>query len=136
MAKRKKMKRFAPRYTILIRYEPFELFTQGEYFVDAAIHAENFSIAGRNSVARPQAGSEFASSWIGPKRSVNFERWPDYDVPGIRFLYSLDSQAIGRTVLTGPILLTSHAKKACERQHAASIRLKSNILSNVRWSNS
>ena len=36
------MKRFARRYTISIKYEPFELFTQGEYFVDAAIHAENF----------------------------------------------------------------------------------------------
>src|SRR6266550_1350247 len=79
------MKRFAPRYTISIRYEPFELFTQGEYFVDAAIHAENFSIAGRNSVARPQAGSELASSWIGPKRSaVNSTflagRWLDSNI--------------------------------------------------------
>jgi hypothetical protein len=32
----------APGYTISISYEPFELFTQGEYFFDAAIHAGNF----------------------------------------------------------------------------------------------
>jgi hypothetical protein len=32
----------APGYTISISYEPFELSTQGEYFFDAAIHAENF----------------------------------------------------------------------------------------------
>ena len=75
----------APGYTISISYEPFELFTQGEYFFDAAIHAGNFSIAGRNSVALPQAGSELASSWIGPKRSVvnsTFvaDRWSDSNI--------------------------------------------------------
>jgi hypothetical protein len=32
----------APGYTISISYEPFELFTQGEYFFDAAIHAGKF----------------------------------------------------------------------------------------------
>src|SRR4029077_3513080 len=32
----------APGYTISISHEPFELFTQGEYFFDAAIHAGNF----------------------------------------------------------------------------------------------
>ena len=32
----------APGYTISISYEPFEFFTQGEYFFDAAIHAGNF----------------------------------------------------------------------------------------------
>ena len=32
----------APGYTISISYEPFNLFTQGEYFFDAAIHAGNF----------------------------------------------------------------------------------------------
>jgi hypothetical protein len=32
----------APGYTTSISCEPFELFTQGEYFFDAAIHAGNF----------------------------------------------------------------------------------------------
>jgi hypothetical protein len=33
---------FAPGYAISISYKPFDFFTQGEYFFDAAIHARNF----------------------------------------------------------------------------------------------
>ena len=32
----------APGYTISISYEPFEFFTQGEYFIDTETHAGNF----------------------------------------------------------------------------------------------
>src|SRR5205809_519324 len=33
---------FAPGYSISITWEPVEFFTQGEYFIDANTHAENF----------------------------------------------------------------------------------------------
>ena len=59
----------APGYAISASYKSIEFFTQGEYFFDAAIHAGDFYIPGRNSAMRPQTG--FVLDWwsIGPRRS-------------------------------------------------------------------
>ena len=51
----------APGYTISISYEPIELFTQGEYFFDAAIHAGNFFYSWSELSCAP-------ASWFEPGR--------------------------------------------------------------------
>src|SRR5438874_5306814 len=60
----------APGYTISISYEPFELFTQGEYFFDAAIHAGNVFYNWSELSCAPASGLRFAVFLNRTKPSV------------------------------------------------------------------